>query len=263
MSDAQNTLEKKRCKYPGCGAILHKGHDGDYCYAHEKSVMAQEEHRVKNEVSDTDADNEFLSVEQVATILPYSERTIRGMLQNGQIAGTRFGIRGKWLITRSNVKRFQEHGERSFDVEQMADADKETFRKSDRIMAETDLIHLLSCLEHDKFYKLDDYRKLFKFMHYFYYESNSYINPELQRLRSKLWKVLEDLAVFLKVEFIEEKGTGPFRTVIYRIPGYGEYDDERAVKERSRTERELKDHVSAARRTYGQYRRAIKRILCL
>jgi len=263
MSDDQNTLGKKRCKYPGCGSILHRGHNSDYCYAHEKSVMAQEDKGAGNKISDINGNNELLSVEQLVGILPYSERTIRDMLQDGRIRGTRFGTRGKWFVTKSEVKRFQEHGALSYDLEQMTDADKDTFRKSDKIMAETDLIHLLSCLEHDKFYKLDDYRKLFKFMHYFYYESNSYINPELQRLRSKLWKVLEDLAIFLKVEFIEEKGTGPFRTVIYRLAGYGEYDDERAVKKHSRTERELKDHVSAARRTYGQYRRAIKRLLSL
>lgn len=263
MSDSQNTLEKKRCIYPGCGAILRKGHDSDYCHAHEGLVMAQKERSAKDKISDNDADNELLSVEQVTTILPYSERTIRDMLQNGQIAGTRFGTRGKWLVARSEVKRFQEHGAQSFDPEQMTDADKETFRKSDKIMAEADFIHILSCLEHDNYYKLDDYRKLFKFMRYFYYEGNSYINPELQRLCSKLWKVLEGLAIFLKLEFVEEKGSGPFRHGIYRLARYGEDDDERAVKERCRTERELKDHVFTARKTYREYRRAIKKLLSL
>lgn len=225
--------------------------------------MAQEEKGAGNKISDTEGNNELLSVEQLVGVLPYSERTIRDMLQDGRIKGTRFGTRGKWFVTKSEVKRFQEHGAQSYDLEQMTDADRETFRKSDKIMAEADFSYLLSCLEHDNFYKLDDYRKLFKFMHYFYYESNSYINPELQRLRSKLWKVLEGLAIFLKVEFIEEKGAGPFRTVTYRLAGYGEHDGERVVKERSSTERDLKDHVSAARRTYGQYRRAIKRLLYL
>jgi len=263
MSDTKNTFEQKRCKYPGCGTILHQGHKSDYCYLHEDSVMAQEEKGTGNKMSDTLGSNELLSVEQLAGILPYSERTLRNMLQAGRIKGTRFGARGKWFVTKSEVKRFQEHGAQSHDLEQMTEADKETFRKSNNIMAETDFIHLLTCLEHDKFYALDDYRKLFRFMHYFYYEGNSYINPELESLRSKLWKVLEDLVISLKVDFVEEKRAWLFRAATYRLAGYDEHDDQRVVKERIDSERALKDNVSAAKRTYGEYRRAIKRLLSL
>jgi len=69
--------------------------------------------------------------------------------------------------------------------------------------------------------------------------------------------------ISLKIDFVEGKKTWLFRSGKYQLAGYEDNFDENAAKGHSNTERQLKEHVLKARKAYGEYRQAIKRILYL
>jgi excisionase family DNA binding protein len=50
---------------------------------------------------------QFLTVTEFARVFNYSDRSVRNMLNDGTIKGSRLGHRGKWCIPESEVERFK------------------------------------------------------------------------------------------------------------------------------------------------------------
>ena len=95
--------DKHRCKYPGCNSILHRGHEGEYCYIHEKREYELEQTPDSSVKGDVAVKEELYTVKDLTEILKYSDRSIRGMLNEGEIKGLRIGDRGKWMVPKSEI----------------------------------------------------------------------------------------------------------------------------------------------------------------
>jgi len=116
--------EKRKCKYPRCISYLHEGHEGDYCYLHERPGEISQGKMVRENTSEAltkltekeidriedSPNNKLYTISEVAKGLGYSQRSIRDMLKQGWIQGTRVKPRGKWLISGSEINRFKKEG---------------------------------------------------------------------------------------------------------------------------------------------------------
>jgi len=228
--------------------------------------------------------SKLLDVGEVAEVLHHSPRTIREMLNDGRIQGSRFGPRGKWLISETEVQRaykeIQNTGritqqqqtdplipdaERklSKESEVVADYNKDLarqhdisiFKKSEEIMNEQKVIG------HMKKLHTPDWSILAKWWpetdHYLYYFSlpgNQYVDHNLARQCEKWLDALHKLESLAARHFYIEGERYVFMPV-----GYQHYID--STDEDKQAFRELESLASKALKIYVRYRKAIITIL--
>jgi hypothetical protein len=156
--------DKRRCKYPGCDTVLRKGKEGDYCAFHEAEEYISEI-APKKKIKDTISSREKMyTVQDLMRILKYSDKTIRNMLNLGEIAGLRIGTRGKWLVFKSELDRFKKEGPGKdtasrglLSTEEIKEQDIRIFRQGDSIMSEEQVKYLLWRLQHEQRYSATDF----------------------------------------------------------------------------------------------------------
>ena len=100
----QNMAGKRKCKYPGCNASLNQYNDGNYCHPHETAGRELEAKEQDKPPYETESHGPF-TVKEAAERLSYSVRTVRDMLNSGEMAGSRVRPNGKWLISKYEVDR--------------------------------------------------------------------------------------------------------------------------------------------------------------
>jgi excisionase family DNA binding protein len=166
---------KRRCKYPKCGAVLRSGNKGDYCAVHEAEEYISEI-VPKNQVEDTIPSMERMyTVKDLMGILGYSDKTIRNMLNQGEILGERISARSRWLIPESELDRFKREGPGKdpadrdlLSTEEIKEHDIGIFRQGDSIMSEAQIKYLLWRLKHTLRYSKTDFSMLFDFQLFFH-----------------------------------------------------------------------------------------------
>lgn len=141
--------------------------------------------------------------------------------------------------------------------------DKQLFAASNEIMNERDLRSLLFSVELHRSYRLSEYIKVAKFWEFFGLEGNKYNDPETRRLLDNLWDVLDELVLFLKLEFREEKVKGESDPECRLDPGGLRYIDDDIAKAKRITEAEkrLYELIDTVRGVYKVYRACIRNSL--
>ncbi|MFC1919804.1 tyrosine-type recombinase/integrase, partial [Chloroflexota bacterium] len=87
------------------------------------------------------------------------------------------------------------------DYEQVKQLDRKSFIISDRILNETRLRGFLADLRLNHNYRISEYAEMLRFYNYFSLEVNKYIDPSLRKSCDKMWKSLDALVWFLKLQF--------------------------------------------------------------
>jgi excisionase family DNA binding protein len=259
---------KRRCKYPGCGAALWSGNKGDYCSLHEAKEYTTEM-APNNQVEDTIPSRERMyTVKDLMKILGYSDKTIRNMLKQGEILGERIKERGRWLVPENELDRFKKEGpgkdptgRELLSTEEIKEHDIGKFREADSIMGEVQVLDLLWRLQHVQRYSANDFSMLLDFQRFFHLISNYYINKELREARKKLWGGFEKLITFMQVNFETSKRAGWFHDEIRMLDYHPDVHGMDKFTEYEVLVDDLKQVVESAEVIYNKYRDTVKRIL--
>jgi excisionase family DNA binding protein len=228
-----------------------------------------------------------LGVPEVAKELSYSERSIREMLNRGDIKATRLRPGGKWLITREDLDNYKaDRGLEPALVRTESDTriegqlfkqdplvaearrkrDERIFKDSDAIMSERDLLGLRvgeGVLEGRSSSIHSQSPKLLNFIYHFMPQSNKYLSRELYDLTETLCNSLEALVKFATDDLYYDSSP----TLIRLYPDF--YPVERNTLDEKRAEQyrmyvdELRKLEASAREAYKAYRIAVREILFL
>jgi excisionase family DNA binding protein len=214
------------------------------------------------------ANEKMYTVQELAMILKYSERSIRNMLNRGEIAGVRIGTRGKWLVPKSEVDRFKKEGPSKAPTDRgllSADAIRQhdigIFQKSDSIMSELQVRAMLWRIKHEQRFGIADHSMIFNFVCYFHFRGNNYIEEKLRDARDKLWDSFEELNLFLQLKFEVFKQRGLFKDKIYILRNHPDVHGMEQITEYDTLETELKRVIESAEVTYNEYRDTVKTVL--
>jgi excisionase family DNA binding protein len=195
-------------------------------------------------------------------ILGYSDKTIRNMLNQGEILGERISGRSKWLIPESELDRFKREGpgkdpanQDLLSTEEIKEHDIGIFRQGDSIMSEAQVKHLFWRLKHTLRYSKTDFSMLFDYQLFFHFRGNYYINKELRNARDKLYGSFEELMLFILY-----KG-GLFRDEIRILRYHPDVHGMEQITECLVREEKLKQLIESAEAIYNKYRDAVKMVL--
>jgi len=139
--------------------------------------------------------------------------------------------------------------------------DRETFRNSDSILNERKLRDFLLGLELHHSYRLSEYLKVVRFWEYFELEGNKYTDPEARQLLDNLWYILDDLVIYLRLEFEQGEKSKKKKDSEFRLSPSGlRYlrDDETKVERIAEAESQLDKLINATRESYKDYRAGIR-----
>jgi len=189
-----------------------------------------------------------LGVPEVAKELNYSEKSVREMLNRGDIKGTRIRLGGKWLVTRENLDSYkEEHGLIQRTIPEQAESnlqqdtptpkqishvenhDIEIFKKSNSIMSEENLLDFLWPLDGGP--SIYYYRKaeaVERFLQFFSFVGNQYLDREALRLCNNLCEALRKLEAFLCDNFRppQRSGVSDYARLIPGECAHGYYSGE-------------------------------------
>lgn len=262
--------DKHQCKYPGCNSILHRGHEGEYCYTHEEREDELDQTPDSSVKGDVAAKEELYTVKDLTGILKYSDRSIRDMLNEGKIKGLRVGDRGKWLVPESEIARFKKEGPREtqttpalISTEDIKKHDTRMFRQADSIMSEAQVKDLLLRLKIGQRCSGTDFDMLLNFVRVLHFSSDNYINPELRDIRKKLYITAKKLIIFIKLNFETMQKASLFhdevRWLKYR-PNIAGVDRRTEYQD---LEEKLNQLADSTEEIYCKYRDTVKKALAI
>jgi excisionase family DNA binding protein len=229
-----------------------------------------------------------LGVPEVAKELSYSEKSIREMLNRGDIKGTRLRPGGKWLITREDLDNYKaDRGLEPARVQTESDTriesqlleqdptaaearrkhDKRIFQDSDAIMSERDILAFLYSLSVGRSRTSSRSLQVAKFLTHFNYESNRYLSGELYDLTETLCDALEAISKFTADSFYDTDRTSDgtlFRLYPYfEIVERNQQDEDKWRRQYNIYADELDRLIDTARKACKAYRIAVRETLFL
>ncbi|MGB2814346.1 MAG: helix-turn-helix domain-containing protein [Dehalococcoidales bacterium] len=260
--------DKRRCKYPECETLLRRGNTGDYCSLHEDKQYFQDVEPKPMRKDSIPAKEKMYTVQDLVMILRLSDKSIRKMLNRGEIAGVRAGQRGRWLISKSEVNRFKKEGpsiapkvRELLSADEIRQHDITIFQKGDSIMSEVQVRSILSRIMHEQRYGAIDFSMIFDFLCFFHLRGNNYINEKLRNTRDKLWDSFEELNLFMQLNFEILKRRGFLHDEIRILSYHPDVHGIEKIRKWEEREEKLKQVIESAEVIYNEYRDTVKTVL--
>jgi len=144
--------------------------------------------------------------------------------------------------------------------------DKRVFIRSDNIVNERDLRNLLLGLELHRRYKLSEYLKMARYWEFMGLESNKYQHSLIQRNQNRIVSNLDELLIFLKLEFREEDKSKKGKEVECQLEPAGMWylhNEADQVRKMTQAQDDLDKLLQSVRESFRAYRGSIRNVLYL
>lgn len=236
----------------------------------------------------------YLSVEQFAHLAHYSSRRVRQLIKSGKITAFQVTERGKYLIPEEECEKLRnrqvneiksivrdiaenlepenkqisiqssspqeykslEPAETPLSHEPTVRYDRDRLSDSDKILDETDLSNLLDALRTNHAYEQRDFQKVLRWLSFFNPRSNGYYDPDVRKACEGLRHSLEELIIFMKLDFVKDR-----QDYLYRLS----YDDSLGLLEETLSYKEdrLLKLLETVKQHHEEYRLEVTRNLGL